>query len=152
VAVTTVDNDAPVKGSVEIEIDADPETVWELLTTIDDWPNWNPDVRSASLEGPLDEGSQFRWKVGAPTITATLETVDRPRRFAWRARAMGIHTVHVYRLETLGAKTIVTSEESWDGLPCYFFRRKMQRTMDGAARAGMRSLKAAAELNRPRRH
>ena len=68
---------APAVASAQVEVDADPETVWEVLTSIDDWPSWNPDVRSASLEEGLTEGSRFRWKAGPGTITSTLQRIER---------------------------------------------------------------------------
>ena len=40
---------SPVVVSAEVEIEADIETVWELLSSIDHWPEWNADVRSATL-------------------------------------------------------------------------------------------------------
>ena len=45
----TIDPDAPVAGTSEIVIEAPPDTVWDVLTAIDDWPTWNPDVKEASL-------------------------------------------------------------------------------------------------------
>jgi uncharacterized protein YndB with AHSA1/START domain len=43
-----------VAGASELEIDAPAETVWDVLTAIDRWPAWNPDVKSVSLQKTLD--------------------------------------------------------------------------------------------------
>ena len=72
-----INESAPAVGSAEIVVATDPEVVWEVLAAIEDWPSWNPDVTSASLEGGLTEGSTFRWKAGAATITSTLQRVER---------------------------------------------------------------------------
>jgi hypothetical protein len=45
--------DAPVSSRRAIEIAAPPEVVWEVLTGFGEWPQWNPDVKSMSYEGPL---------------------------------------------------------------------------------------------------
>jgi uncharacterized protein YndB with AHSA1/START domain len=140
-----INEHAPAVGSAEIEIVADPEVVWEVLTAIEDWPGWNPDVASASLEGELAEGSRFRWKSGRATITSTLEHVDRPRRIAWSGRALGLRAIHVYRLEAHGGHTLVSSEESWEGPVARTFRRRMQRTLERAMEAGLIYLKEEAE-------
>jgi len=53
----------------EIEVFADAGLVWSVMTAVDRWPEWNPDVRSASLEGEPAEGKTFQWRVGPGTIT-----------------------------------------------------------------------------------
>jgi uncharacterized protein YndB with AHSA1/START domain len=140
-----VNESAPAVASAQVEVDAGPETVWEVLTSIDDWPSWNPDVRSASLEEGLTEGSRFRWKAGPGTITSTLQRIERPRLIGWTGRTFGIKAVHVHRLEPRGEGTVVSSEESWEGLPVRIFRRRMQRTLDEALGPGLDHLKAEAE-------
>ena len=57
--------DAPVRSTAEVEIDAPPQAVWDVLTDFQSWPHWNPDVKSMSFAGPLAPGSEFRWKAGA---------------------------------------------------------------------------------------
>ena len=55
---------APAVADGETQITADLETVWEVIAAIEEWPTWNPDIKSASLEGQLGPGSVFRWKSG----------------------------------------------------------------------------------------
>ena len=55
-----INRDAPVRAEREIEIAAPPEVVWDVLTTIVDWPRWNVGVKSASIAGPVEP----RWDVG----------------------------------------------------------------------------------------
>jgi uncharacterized protein YndB with AHSA1/START domain len=140
-----VNESAPAVASAQVEVDAGPETVWEVLTSIDDWPSWNPNVRSASLEEGLTEGSRFRWRAGPGTITSTLQRIERPRLIGWTGRTFGIKAVHVHRLEPRGEGTVVSSEESWEGLPVRIFRRRMQRSLDEALGPGLDHLKAEAE-------
>ena len=71
---------SPVVSSAEIEINAPIDRVWAVLTTIDLWPAWNPDVKSVSIDGPVAEGSIFRWKAGPGTITSRVEHVGSPAR------------------------------------------------------------------------
>ena len=140
-----VNEDAPAVASAGIEVVAGPEIVWEVLTSIDDWPSWNPDVGSASLDGELAEGSQFRWKSGRATIVSTIQRVEPPRVIAWTGRALGLRAMHYYRLDAHGEHTLVASEESWEGLAALLFRRRMQRTLERAMEAGLIYLKEEAE-------
>ena len=73
---------APVIASGEIEVAADASIIWEMMSSIDHWPEWNADVSSASLQGELAPGSKFTWKAGQMTITSTISQVDRPQNFS----------------------------------------------------------------------
>jgi uncharacterized protein YndB with AHSA1/START domain len=140
-----VDRTAPAIARSETEIAAPPERVWELVTDIDRWPDWNPDIDSAALEGPLAPGTTFRWKAGPGSIVSTLRHVDPPREIGWTGKTMGIAGVHVYRLEPSGTGTRVVSEESWAGFPARLMRRRTRRTLLTSLETGLRHLKAAAE-------
>jgi hypothetical protein len=122
-----IDTSAPAVARGEIEVAASPETIWDILTDIWEWPSWNPDVKSASLEGPLAKGTKVRWKPGPGTITSTLRSVEPPHLIAWTGTTFGIKAKHVYRLERRDDATIVKSEESWDGLLVRLLRRSMAR-------------------------
>jgi hypothetical protein len=137
-----IKTNAPAVARGEIEVAAAPEIVWGVLTDIAAWPAWNPDVRSASLEGPLAPGTQFRWKAGPGTIVSTLERVESPNLIAWTGRTMGIDAVHVHRLEPRGDATLVRSEESWDGLLVRLLRRPLTRSLQRAIDSGLEHLKA----------
>jgi len=136
---------APVAGTSETEIAATREIVWDVLTGIEHWPSWNPEVKSASMQGGLVEGSEFRWKAGPGTITSTLQLVEPPRLIAWTGTTFGIKAIHVHALEARDGKTYVTTEESYDGLVARLFRGRLQKTLDDALEDGLRHLKAEAE-------
>ena len=140
-----VDESAPVIAAAEIEVGADAETVWEVLTQIEGWPSWNPAVKSVSLTGLVAEGTQFRWKAGPGTITSTIQRVDRPRLIGWTGKTLGLGAVHVWRLESRGDRTLVKTEESFAGLPARILRRRMQKMLQKELDEGLRRLKIEAE-------
>jgi hypothetical protein len=140
-----IDQQAPVVGASEIEIAATAETVWGVLTAIDQWPDWNPDVKSASMRGPLAEGTVFRWKAGPGAITSTIRRIEPLRLIAWTGKTLGIDAIHAYRLEAQEGKTLVRTEESYQGLVARLLRRSLQKTLDRALVDGLRFLKNEAE-------
>jgi hypothetical protein len=140
---------APVASSAEGEIDAPIERVWAVLTAIEQWPSWNPDVRSVSVSAPVVEGTTFRWKAGPGRITSLVEHLDRPRLIAWSGRTLGIRAYHVWHLEGQNGRTLVRTEESYDGLVARLLRRSLQKTLDAALTDGVRYLKAEAEKAGP---
>jgi hypothetical protein len=138
-------SDAPVKSRVEMEIAAPPEAVWDVLTRFEDWPQWNPDVKSMSFEGPVAPDAEFRWKAGPGTIVSTLEQVEPPRYIRWRGRTLSISAHHEWWLEPSEAGTRLKTEESFSGLLARVFRRQLQRTLDKSLHDGLGHLKRHAE-------
>ena len=136
---------APAVARVWTEIAASRESVWSLLSDIRSWPSWNPDVKSASIDGPLTEGTVSRWKAGPSTIRSTLQAVEPPALIGWTGRTLGIAATHVYRLAEHDGTTTVTSEESWEGALVRVFRKSMQKTLHQSLESGLRYLKAEAE-------
>ena len=129
-----IDRSAPAIAEGEVQIAAPPETVWEVISDIAAWPSWNTDVKSMKLEGPVAPGSTFRWKAGSSSLVSTLKVVDPPREIAWTGVTMGIHAVHVFRLEPSDGGTRAHSAESFRGLiPTVFrgySRKVLQRGID----------------------
>jgi hypothetical protein len=139
-----IDETAPVAVRDQIEVNADPDTVWGVISGIEHWPEWNPAVTSVALEGPVGPGTTFRWKAGG-TITSTLEVVDPPREIGWTGKMLGIKAVHVYRLEPQGGRTVVHTAESWDGPLPRSLPRVLHKRLQRSLAAGLQALKAAAE-------
>ena len=84
-----INRDAPATAEGELQIAADPQTVFSVISAIDRWPSWNPDVKSVTLQGPVQPGTVFRWKSGPSSLTSTLQVVDPPREIAWTGTTMG---------------------------------------------------------------
>jgi uncharacterized protein YndB with AHSA1/START domain len=138
-------SEAQVKSRREIQIAASPEIVWDVLTRFEQWPQWNPEVKSMSFGGPLAPGSEFRWKAGPGTIVSTLEQVEQPQFIRWRGRTMSIKATHEWRLEPRDSGTFVETEESFSGLLARLFRRQVQKTLDKSLSEGLEHLKREAE-------
>ena len=132
-------------AATEIEIAAPRELVWEVLAAIDRWPSWNPAVRSASLQGSLEKGAEFRWKAGPGTIVSRLEVVEAPGRIAWSGRSMGIKAFHVHTLDHRDGRTLVRTEESYEGLLARTFSGRLHKMLDESLRNGLQHLKTEAE-------
>ena len=140
-----IERNAPAVGAAEIEIAADPETVWDVLTDVAGWPLWNPDVKSVALEGEVAEGTEFHWKTSSGTITSRIQRLERPRLAAWTGRFFGIDAIHVWHLEPRNGGTFVRTEESFGGRLAGLLRRPLRKTLAKALDSGTRSLKAEAE-------
>jgi uncharacterized protein YndB with AHSA1/START domain len=140
-----VNRNAAVIAEAEIEVAAPPETVWEVISDLERWPSWNPEVKSLALSGPVAPGSEFRWKAGGVGIRSQLEEVEPPRKIGWTGKAVGLRARHVYNLGRRDDATIVTTTESFDGVAARLFRKRMQATLETSLDKGLDHLKAEAE-------
>jgi uncharacterized protein YndB with AHSA1/START domain len=136
---------APATAERELQVDADPSTVFSVIAAIDEWPSWNPEVRSVDLRGPVEPGTVFRWKAGSATLTSRLEVVDPPREITWTGTTMGIRAVHTVRCEPRNGGTSARSEESWEGLLPRLLRGYSRRTLAGGMEKLLAALKTEAE-------
>lgn len=140
-----VNRGAPAIAEGDIRIAASPEVVWDVLSDVDRWPSWSPDIKAARLEGPLASGSTFRWRSGGTSLVSVLRVVDPPRELGWTGTTLGIRAVHVFRLNPEDGGTWVRSEESWEGLLPRFLKGYSRKAIDRGIANWLRLLKDEAE-------
>ncbi|SFU07469.1 Polyketide cyclase / dehydrase and lipid transport [Geodermatophilus amargosae] len=140
-----IDPDAPVQATRSVAIAAAPSLVWAVLADIQSWPNWNTDVRDVSVPNEVRPSATFSWRSGPGRITSTIAVVEPERELSWTGRTLGIHAVHVYRLQPWRGGTTAVLEESWTGLPTRLLRRRCQAMLNDALDSGLTRLKSAVE-------
>jgi hypothetical protein len=143
--MVSINENAPIVAKLKIEINADPETVWNILTDIEAWPKWNPDVKEAILQGELKPGTQFKWKAGPGNIISVLQNIEPPNLIAWTGKTMGINAVDVFKIKPINGKTVVEEEESWEGLISRVMHGRLQKILEKSLKSGLESLKAESE-------
>ena len=74
-----IDEEAPVKASHEIRIEAPVERVWELLSDVPGWGTWYPDVHDVHLDSGVKADARFTWANGKARIKSTFAVVDAER-------------------------------------------------------------------------
>ena len=136
---------APAVARHQILINAPVEKIWGLLSDIDHWSVWQPDISNAVLEGALIPGSVFRWNSGGTPITSQIQEVEPQRRLGWTGKAMGAKAKHLWILEPQVGGVLAKTEESFDGLIVVLLKGMMQKTLDTSLQAWLMHLKKAAE-------
>lgn len=131
-------------------IDADPETVFSVLSDLEGWSVWNPDVKWVKVEGSVEPGTVFRWKAGPNTITSTLRAIEAPGHIGWTGSMMGIRAAHVFWFEPKDGGTLARSAESFDGLLVKLLKGYSRRRLEQALRDVLAQLKVEAELRAAR--
>jgi hypothetical protein len=140
-----IDRSAPAIAEAELPIGASPEVVWDVISDLERWPVWGPDIESVTVEGPITPGTTFRWRSRRMTLTSTLRVVDPPRELGWTGTTMGIRAVHVFRFEPRDGGTLARSEESWAGFLPKLLKGYSRRTIGSGIRSWLARLKAEAE-------
>lgn len=90
------------------EIDAPPEIVWEILTDLSTYDEWNPHITAAS--GDLRENADVKIEVLPPgsqtkKMTATITRLEPPRTLQWVATIPfswvfeGCHTFELHPID-----------------------------------------------------
>jgi uncharacterized protein YndB with AHSA1/START domain len=139
---------APAFAERELFMAAPRERVWEVLSGIDDWPQWQSGVSRAQLDGPLRAGTSFRFKAGGMSITSTLRKVTPPFHIAWEGKAAaGLRAVHSWHLYHHPGGTVVVTAESFEGAVARLLRPLMQRVLNRALADGLSDLKREAEIS-----
>ena len=139
--------DAPVKASAAITINAPPARVWGLLTDVNGWPRWQHDIHSAAISGEVRSGTPFTWNSGTE-IRSKMMLVEPLRELVWTGTAYRARAIHRWTLEPLpGDRTLVMTSESMDGflLSLFFSSKKLEEN----ERRWLDSLKLAAEMRQP---
>jgi uncharacterized protein YndB with AHSA1/START domain len=139
---------AMLKAQAAIEIAAPPSTVWAALTGIDRWPEWQPGVSAARLEGGLAVGSVFRWKAKGLGIVSTVRELEPGKRIAWTGVSLGMRAVHAGSLETTsaGAGTRAATRESMSGWLAAVMRVVSPGFLEKSVAASLAALKARSEV------
>ena len=140
-----VDSQAPAYVSGEKLVNAPAQVVWEVVSRIEEWPTWNPDVQKAALDGALAAGTGFRWQAGRAKITSRLEEVTAPSVIGWSGKLPGIAARHVWRIEPRGDQTLVSTQESWHGIVPRIFRARSRKMLQAAVDSGLQAIKDEAE-------
>ncbi|MEV0195971.1 SRPBCC family protein [Nonomuraea sp. NPDC050691] len=139
-----LDDNAPLRASSSIFIDAPAAKVWKLLADMRNWPDWRSDAHVVEL-GEIKPDATFRWNIRGSAIRSTFAVVEPERELTWTGVAMGcFKAIDRMRLdETPDGRTRVTIEESMSGplLTLFYSNAKLRQGHDDM----LRMLKTAAE-------
>ena len=118
---------------------ADPEAVWALWADPGRWPEWNEQLHSAELRGPLEPGTEavIKYKRGGRMVLE-LVAVEPGRRLAYEARLPLARFGHEHRVEPSGSGSELTHRAYLRGplsapFSVLFGRRRMRESVRGFA-------------------
>lgn len=149
----------PVRLTASVEIKADPEQVWGVLTDFSAYPQWNPFMTSAEItsdDGRLRPGATMRNQLRQPSGTSTFDPevlVARPgRELRWLGK-LGpgwlVDGEHRFVIERAGPGTVrLTQSESFSGVLVPIAESKLRAETLPQFRAMNEALKKRVENTR----
>lgn len=141
-----INDKAPAVVRKEIVINALPEEVWDIHTDINGWSDWNPDIASSKLQGPLAVGTVFSWKSRGMNITSTIQEIEPSNRIGWTGTGFGARARHIWTLEPNGKGTLIKTEESLEGWLVTLLKGRMRKNLETSLNAWLIDLKNEVEM------
>ncbi|MFF8913280.1 SRPBCC family protein [Streptomyces sp. NPDC015032] len=156
-----VDPDARVRHRTETVIHAPLKTIWKLQTDVERWPSWQAPVETVERldQGPLRQGSAFRWTTPVPPnpatpatnldITSTIQQLKHNSCIRWTGPAVGeglrIDGVHVWTFTEIRGGVRVRTEETHTGDQVEANVPAATEILSKGLEAWLRDLKTTAE-------
>lgn len=141
----TINNSAPVKSEKSIVIKSDIEKVWQILTDIDNWSNWNSDISKSKINNKIQTGRTFSWKTGGAKLQSKIHTYNPVNEFGWTGKFLGAYAIHNWRLSYSDKGTIVKVSESMEGFLTKVFQKSFQQTLEKRMNKWLKLLKQECE-------
>jgi hypothetical protein len=137
----------------EIEIKATPDKVWQILTSLDKYPEWNPFIHHAI--GKAKVGEKVDIKVGSGskemTLHCTVVKVEPNKELRWKyhvALPILFSGEHSFIIEQVGGSMIrFIDRERFNGLLVSSQARDIDTNSKKGFEAMDKALKARAEQN-----
>jgi hypothetical protein len=106
----------------QIDIQASPRRIWDVLTDFSVYPEWNPYIIRA--QGSLTPGSRlricFRATDGQPVhLDSWIKTIEPLRELRWTGHFVApalFRGEHIFEMFPMGKCTRLIQREKWSGL------------------------------------
>jgi uncharacterized protein YndB with AHSA1/START domain len=141
----SINNNAPVKCSKIITINASSEKVWTVVTNIDNWANWQSDISNPRLNGELKLETTFDWKTGGAKIHSTLHTIEPFKNFGWTGKTFGMFAIHTWTFSETNGHTTVLVDESMEGFFAKLFKKSFNKNLEKGMQTWLDLLKLECE-------
>lgn len=138
----------PIEYSIDIDVPAD--QIFKVYTDVSAWPDWDPDLRAAGIDGPFAAGTSGWIKpIKGPRMKTSLIKVTPGYAFTARSRLPLCTMDFTHRIETTDdpamPQVCVTHGVTFEGMLAPLFRRIVGTQIEKALPAAMQGLKAYSE-------
>jgi uncharacterized protein YndB with AHSA1/START domain len=122
----------------QIDIDAPPAAVWNVIVQAETWPAWYEGAEnvkvSSGTNGVLGARSSFTWSTMGLDFNSTVTEFEPPYRLSWESRKSTIQGYHAWLIIPTSTGSRLVTEESQYGfmtlLQKIFVPNKLHRLHD----------------------
>lgn len=140
-----INENAPVKTKKTVVINAPAEKVWSVFTNVSQWPSWQKEIATATVDAGFQPGSVIKWKTSGFSIQSELQTVEPHKLIGWAGEAFGSFAIHVWSFEEHNGYTTVTVEESMEGWLVWLMQSYVQAGLHKSTEYWLEALKQESE-------
>lgn len=106
---------APVVVRKKILVQAPIRAIWGLLSDINQWKYWQPEVKNPVLNGPFQAGSHISYTALKLPCILTLKEVVTPKHLAWAGQSGTTVATTIWNLEETPEGVWVKADSSFEG-------------------------------------
>lgn len=133
--------------NTSININADRSTVWKVLTDFEQYPDWNPFIKS--IKGKIEVGKKFHAHIDTMKFKPTTLVYQENVEFTWLGHLLipGIFDgKHSFILEENNdGTTTLIQKESFKGILIRFMKKRLENEFVGKFRLMNEKLKEVVE-------
>ena len=144
-----INQKAPVTYHKKIVINANAVDVWKVLTNINKWPEWQTEIKKASINGLPEAEADFIWVFGGLKIRSRIHTVQPYVEFGWTGKGFWIYAIHNWKITELNKQTEVYVEESMEGIPASILKKILNKKLEQSNTKWLELLKKECEKFAP---
>jgi len=133
----------------EIEINADPEKVWQILADFDKYDQWNPFIKR--IVGQAKEGGKIEIYIETPggrkrKYWPMVTKVEQGRELRWLGKSLLLNGEHIFAIEQLQPGRVrLVHREVFDGPLTLIFSKSLDTDVKQGFEEMNRALKDRAE-------
>lgn len=133
----------------EIDIQAAPQKVWELLIQAEIWPDWYEGASEVNIQnsetGILDSGAVFTWKTMGLDFESTILEFEPYTRLGWESNKKSIQGYHAWLIIPTETGCRLITEESQKGWLTFFEKTFQPNKLRKLHDIWLANIKAKAE-------
>lgn len=103
----------------EINIEAPPQKVWELLVRAEEWPKWYKGAKKVAVfnaeDKLLNANNYFTWKTMGLHFTSTIREFEPYSRLSWESKKKSIQGYHAWLIIPTEKGCKLITDESQNG-------------------------------------
>lgn len=122
----------------EIEINASPQTVWNILIEAETWPKWYEGAFDVAIQNSektvLEPNSVFTWKTMGLDFESTVKEFEPYSRLSWESKKKSIKGYHAWLIVPTESGCMLITDESQYGFLTFlqkvFMPNKLRKLHD----------------------